>query len=247
MSIAETVAGARLSRRAMLQGAGAVGAGLALGSPALLRSAIAASESVSTIINVAATAEALAVTLLGRAIVSAKQNAYGKPLPPEIVSILEAARAEEQYHYVYLKSAGAMPLTTTFTIPNARFLSDRTRLFSTLVMLESAFIAAYMAAAREFAAMKQPALVKVAYQIGTVEAEHRALANYALGIRPANDVAFERTEFQTVGQAAAALKGLGFIGGHGVSITYPGPGMIDTFLVKNTVPDGPSAACSGKM
>jgi hypothetical protein len=33
--------------------------------------------------------------------------------------------------------------------------------------------------------------------------------------------------FGSVGEAAAALQKLGFIGGSGPAITYPGPGQID--------------------
>ncbi|HEV2124368.1 MAG TPA: ferritin-like domain-containing protein, partial [Chloroflexota bacterium] len=63
-------------------------------------------------------------------------------------------------------------------------------------------------------------------------AEHRAGARFfaiQAGILSGtpNDVAFERALFTSVGQAATALTDLGFIGGTGTQITYPGPGEID--------------------
>jgi hypothetical protein len=160
-----------------------------------------------------------------------------------VIDILEAARATEQFHLEYLLSAGAQPLTQTFTVPDTRILSSYDALFSTIVALDSAFIAAYIAAARRFAELKQPELVKVAFQIAGTEAEHRVLANHALGRRPANDVAFERALFDTVGEAVALLRRLGYVNGSGPSVTYPGPGSIRTEGVIETVPGGPTVRC----
>lgn len=246
----DRIASARISRRRLLKGAGAVGLGVMaaqagiLQHAGLIRSVAADSEGVTDIINIAATAEAMAVTLLGGAIDSAKHGSYNKPIPDAVIAILQAARSEEQYHLSYLQSAGAKPLTETFTVPDTKILTDTTTLFKTIVALETAFIAAYMAAAREFADMKQPSLVKVAYQIGAVEAEHHVLANYALGTRPANDVAFEKAMFATVGDAAKALQQLGFIGGSGPKVTYPGPGTINNSNVSETTPSGPAVDCT---
>ena len=68
--------------------------------------------------------------------------------------------------------------------------------------------------------MKQTNLVRLALQTGGVEAEHRALARLALGEALPSNIAFEKAEFKTVGEAAAALKKLGFIGGTGTPVTY---------------------------
>ena len=239
----------RFSRRNLFRGAGALGLGLAaaqvldFSTAPLMRAAAADSESAQDIINIAATAEQLAVTLLGGAVSQAMAGKYDKPIPDSVIAILQAARAEEQYHLDYLLAAGAKPLTSTFTIPDPKLLTDYDTLFGTIVALEGAFIAAYTAAMAEFAQLGQPELVKVAYQVGAVEAEHRVLANYALGTRPANDLAFEANAFATVGDAAAALQQLGFIGGSGTQVSYPGPGMIVTTGVENTQPGGPSAGC----
>jgi len=243
METSKMMGGACPSRRTLLKGAAAAGIGLTLAQAGLIQQVAAQSDSVAEIVNIAVTAEALAVTLLGGALARARAGRYNRPIPPAVVAILEAARAEEEVHYRFLRAAGARPLTTTFTVPDAGILSDYDTLFTTVVTLEAAFIAAYMAAARAFAALGQPGLVKVAYQIGTVEAEHRVLANYALGIRPANSVAFEPPMFTHVSEAAAALMQLGFIGGTGPAVGYPGPGPIMMRGVTNTTPGGPAAAC----
>jgi hypothetical protein len=68
--------------------------------------------------------------------------------------------------------------------------------------------------------MKQTNLVRLALQTGGVEAEHRALAGLALGEALPHNVAFEKAEFKDVGEAAAALKKLGFIGGTETPVMY---------------------------
>jgi ferritin-like protein len=181
------------------------------------------SESVRDITNIIATAEAMAVTLLGAAIQGAAgyTNADGsKGIAAPFVTVLKAAQSAEQAHYLYLTHAGAKPLTLTFNIPDPKIATDTVTLFKTLEALETAFIATYVAAAREFAAMKNTALVRVALQTGGVEAEHRALARLALGEAVPHNVAFEKAEFKDVGEAAAALKKLGFIGGTGTPLNY---------------------------
>lgn len=251
----------RLSRRKLFQGMGGVAAGLALGSTVslgngnlgkgpllrqvgLLRTVAQEDESVQDVINVAITAEALAVSLLGGAVSAARSGGYGENFPEYLIDILNASRAEEQFHYDYLEAAGAVPLTTTFTIPDPALLTSRTTLFETLVQLETAFVAAYMAGGKRFAELGQTELVKISMQTTLVEAEHRVLANYALGNRPANDFGFYPALFDTLGDAAQALQDLGFIGGDGAQVMYPGPGAIEAGDVMNKTPGGKSVVCT---
>jgi hypothetical protein len=243
MSTLDTVMSARVSRRTLLKGVGAAGVGLTLAQAGMLGSVAAASETVTDIINIAATAEALAITLLGGALDSAAKGGYNKAIPDPVVAILKAARAEEQFHLDYLTGAGAKPLTTSFTVPDPKLLSDYNTLFSTLVTAEGLFIAAYASAAREFAEMNHPELVKVAFQVGCTEAEHRVLANYALGTRPANNVAFEPMVVSTLGDAAATLQKLGFIGGSDTAVMYPGS-AVDKSNVIETTPGGTAVSCT---
>jgi hypothetical protein len=217
-----------------------------LGTQRQLAAALDQSETVSTIINIAATAEALAVSLLGAALANAAgyTNADGSTgLAPSLVTILHAAQAAEQAHYAYLTGAGATPLTTTFHIPNAKIGTDTVTLFQTIEQLEEAFISAYEAAAKEFARLGQPALVKVALQVGAVEGEHRALARLALGDALPHNEAFSAAQFATVGAAATALEQLGFIGGSGPAIHYSDyVGSVSNAGVTNLTPGGVAAA-----
>jgi len=196
-------------------------------------------ETVQEIINIAVTAEAFAVTALGGAIANAEAGILA--LNAEQIQTLKAARAAEQTHYDYLIGAGAVPLTTTFTIPDEAIVTDVPTFLTTLITLEEVFIAAYIAAAQEFAILGEARLAQVALQIGAVEAEHRVgVRFYAIeaGILSGtpNDVAFEKALFSSVGEAATALMDLGFIGGSGTEITYPGPGEIDYTGVTNLQP-----------
>lgn len=215
----------QVSRARMLAGVGAAGAALAVG-PGLV-SAQSATETVQDIINIADTAEHLAVTLLTAAVGNASQlglTANGGLL----LSVVQAALAEEQYHADFLESAGAKTLTDTFTLPDPKIATDFTTFFTTVASLETAFVAAYLRASTEFSQMKNRQLAQVAMEIGGVEAEHRALARAALALNgttaddPPNNKAFESDLFAKVADAATALQQLGFIGGTGSQLTYPG-------------------------
>ncbi|MGI8554610.1 MAG: ferritin-like domain-containing protein [Dehalococcoidia bacterium] len=198
-----------------------------------------ACESAQEIINVLATAEACAVTLLGGALENA---ANGKlALNDEQQQALKAARAQEQAHYVFLTAAGAKPLTTTFTLPDPKIVTDAGTFLKTLIALEESFVAAYLAASQVFAVLGEAKWVQHSLAIGAVEAEHRVAVRFfaieagMLDGLP-NDIAFEKAKFVSVGAAAAELKELGFIGGSGAQISYPGPGSIDNTGVKHLTP-----------
>lgn len=212
----------RVSRSQMLKIGGAGLAAAAL--PGVAHAQTTTTESVQTIINIADTAERLAVTLLTAAV----NNASQLGLSGLLLAFVQAALAEEQYHADYLEAAGAKALTNTFTVPDPKILTDQKTFFHTAEAAETLFIGAYMAAVREFTDLGQPGLAKVAYQIGTVEAEHRAhvragmvLTGDSSGLPP-NNKAFETDVVKTVGDAATALTSLGFIGGSGTAVTYPG-------------------------
>lgn len=204
-----------------------------------LRLQAAACETVQEIINIAATAEAFAVTALGGVLASAEEG--NLELTEDAVGTLRAARAAEQAHYDFLLESGAEPLTLTFTIPDEAILTDVSTFLTTLVSLEELFIAAYIAAAQIFAIRGESRLAQIALQVGAVEAEHRAGARFfaieagVLSGTP-NDVAFEKALFTSVGEAATALEELGIIGGSGTEVTYPGPGEIDFSGVGNQRP-----------
>lgn len=233
------------SRRSFLTGAALAGAGLGLGALTGANSAFGKTtggdpcESVQEIINIAATAEALAVTLLGEALQNA---ASGKlALNDEQQQALRAARAQEQEHYAHLTRLGAKASTTTFTLSDPKIVTDVPTFLKTLIALEEDSIALYLAAAQEFAILGHPERSELALAITSVEAAHRMAArSFAIdaGVITGlpNDVAFQQAKFSSVGQATAALREMGFIGGEGTGLTYPGPGAIDYSGMKDLTP-----------
>lgn len=261
MNHVEKAMKARVSRRTLFKTAGALGAGAVLAQTgfapigrgirpsnltagSLFRSAAAETESIQDILNITVTTEAFGVTFLGAAIESARNGGFTEPMPEFIIQILEAARAQEQFHLEFFQSLGGMMLTDTFHLPDPALLTDQQLFFTTLEQQETREIAAQIAAFNTFTEMRRPDLVKVSFQYAAEEAEHRLLANYARGVRPANDRAFEPKLYETVAEFLQDLRELGVIEGTGPSLTYPGPGTIDPTNVTNRTPDGPAVMCA---
>jgi hypothetical protein len=201
-------------------------------------------ETIQNILDVTVTVEAFGVTFLGAGIESAQQGNFDPPIPDNVLAIVIAARAQEQFHLDFFQSLGGQMLVDTFTIPDPALLTDPNAFFSAVAQEETREIAAQIAAFNTFTAMDRPDLVKVSFQYAAQEAEHRLLANYASGARPANDRAFEPALYSTTSEILDDLREIGFIGGDGPAFTYPGPGTIDASNVTNTEPDGPEVACS---
>ncbi len=194
------------SRRNFLKVALATGAGAALASKALnVTPAHAATDDPPTIINVALVAEQLAVTFQTNALL----NATTIGLKPDEVTTIEAVLATEALHIRYLQAYGAVPAYgtqgfTQFSFPAGTF-SSRKGYANTAIFLETAFVTAYMAAVRDFAGDARADLASLAYQIGAVEAEHRALSRVVGGYAPYADLAFELNLIPNVATAATVL------------------------------------------
>lgn len=135
-------------------------------------------ETIPTILNIAQTMEHLATTIVNAGVTNAaKMNISGMTL-----QALQAALAEEVFHVEFLASMGAVPMTTTFTLPDPAALTNATVYFRMLELLETVCTAAYLTANREFAELGQPLLAKFAMQAGVVEGEHRVAARTALAL-----------------------------------------------------------------
>ena len=246
----------RSSRRSMLKGV-AVGtagvaaiAGLAVGGFVLEEhnktgSAHAASsddssyndnnDSIQTILNVAITAEHLAVTFYTNALKHANRLGFNDTARMDI----KAALIEEQIHLNFLAKNGARPLTRTFSFPDGNdtfHMMDR--FIRTQQWLETLFVAAYIVAGKEFAMLKRPDLVQVAGQIGTVEAEHRAVGRAIGGLNPANNHAFSPIVLQRVGDAPMILKNRGFLNPQdGNSYDYTQADLNDADVIDRSASD----------
>lgn len=244
MSIFDPITRPQISRRSLFKGAGALAAGLTLAQAAFLKTAAAQSESIQDVLNITATVEAFGVTFLGVGIDNAKKGLFNKPWPANVLAVVEAARAQERFHYDFFTSAGGRPLVTTFTLPDIKAVTDFDTFFGAIVDQEAAEVAAQIAAIRVFTEQKRPDLVKIAFQYGAEEAEHRVLANYTRGARPANNIAFAAAPFTNVGEVLASMRQRGIIDGPVPGATFPGPGSIDPTNVIERTPGGVAVACT---
>ncbi len=200
------------ARTAKLAGATVLGgAGIGLLQPLAARAARAGtmpSDTLQSIINIAATAECLAVTFYYHSLA-------GERLPNVNDSAnrnyFQAAMVQEYVHLQILESLGAKPLTKKFYFPTHMF-AEESVFFPTASTLENYFISAYLAAAMEFSGAvvsgittANPVAIGLAVQIAGIECEHRALLNVAASVTPPNNVLIETALLTTVGGALAPL------------------------------------------
>jgi hypothetical protein len=216
-TIDETDAGS--SRRGFLKVIALAGASIAgaemFGKTAFAQSATTtAADTVQDILNIAATAEALAVAFYSSAIAAGP----ALKISDDDLNYLQAALVQEQIHENFLVANGAKPLTTTFSFPNgATTFSDIGTLVSTLEALETAFVSAYNAAVYEFAQMGQHDLARVVGMIGSVEAQHYALIRDIGGdfdianSSPPNNWGFAPQVVSSVGNAVTVLTSSKFL------------------------------------
>lgn len=174
------------------------------------------------VLSIAATAEFLAVTfyytaLQSQATLPTVNNTANR-------NYFQAAVTQEYIHEETLVSLGGAPLATQFYFPETMFTKER-QFFKTSQLLETFFISAYIAAAREFSGMisseikvAKPKAIGLAVQIAGVECEHRALLRVAANENPPNDLPFERDVVACVEDAVTALTPF-LQGGTGFSTT----------------------------
>ena len=212
------------ARTAKLAGATALGAaGVNLLQPMAARAATAtaSSDTVQDILNIACTAEALAITFYHKAL----QNTAQLPNVNSAAnrSYFQAALVQESEHFMFLHANGGHTLASQFYFP-ADMFNKESVFFPTASTLEDYFISAYIAAALDFSGAyssgittASPTLIGVAVQIAGVESEHRALLNVAANINPPNNRIIESALLQSVSDAVAPLTpflqgGSGFVG-----------------------------------
>jgi len=178
----------------------------------------ATKAAIQNILNIAITAEELAVVFYTNVLKNSNHLGFSNAGFLDI----EAALLEEQIHQAFLAKQGAKALTNTFSFPfgNATF-TNFNHFITVQQKLEALFVAAYLAAGKQFAQLGRPDLVQIAAQIGGVEAEHRVLGRALAAMRPVNNRAFETALVKTVADAATVLKNGGFL--------TPKPGNTFTF------------------
>lgn len=219
-----------LTRRGFLRSTAAASGGIAAASFASMfgiNNAFAAHDrmdDVQTILNLAATAETLAVTHYYSAL-----TARSFELHEEDILYLKFALHAEQQHLDFLNANGGRALTDAFFVP-ANLLSDPAVFVNITSTAETAFIGAYLAATRRFAELDNPRLAATAAQVACVEAQHLAIARDIGGLVP-NNISLAAPIYYNVSDAvptlAPFLRGSeGFVG----PVRYPGKDRIDQAL-----------------
>jgi hypothetical protein len=183
-------------------------------------SAAEGGDDVQTILNLAATAETLAVTHYYSIIMSRTFD-----LADDEVVYLKFALDQEQAHLEFLNANGAKSLTSNFYVP-AALLSDKAVFVQVTDTAETAFVGAYLAATRRFADLGNSRLAATAAQVACVESQHLALARDIGGLVP-NEATLALPVFFNVSNAVPVLApflngGSGFIG----PVAYPGKAKV---------------------
>jgi hypothetical protein len=229
-------AGPAFSRRTAIRGLALGAAGFTIAQRAELRAMAKRDERLQDILNISATAERFGVTFLGEGLAANAAGLFDVAWPDTVVAVVTAARAQEAFHLQAFEDAGGEALYDTFTVP-PETLTTFSAFFTALVEQETRETGAQIAAMHTFADKGRVDLATVSFQYAAEEAEHRLLANYTLGNRPANDRAFADRPYDTVADFLQDLEDAGIIEGEGTEISYPGPGDIDATNVTETEPE----------
>ncbi|HTZ70879.1 MAG TPA: ferritin-like domain-containing protein [Acetobacteraceae bacterium] len=220
------------TRTASIAGATALGAaGAGLLQPIAARAATMPkrstnSDTLQEVIDIAATAEALASTFYYHALEAGSKLPHVNSSANQ--NYFQAAVTQEYEHLRYLQKLGATPATTEFYFPDGMF-NDETVFFPTALSLEEYFIAAYLAASLDFSGavssgitQANPYALGFAVQVLGVECEHRALLGVAANNTPPNDRIVEAALLKSVAASLVPLKPF-LSGGSGFSGPYKLP------------------------
>jgi len=194
-----------LSRRDLLKrGAVAGGASLVSFSGLFgLRGALARGndegDDVQTILNLAATAETLACTLYYAVLTTGEI-----PFTEVDVFYLTGALDAELQHLEFLNANGGAALAEEFYFPPDTF-TDLSVFVPVTEALETAFVAAYLAATRRAAELGNPLLAMTAAQVGAIEAQHLALIRVMGELQPANNISLAEAKLFNVSDAVPLL------------------------------------------
>jgi rubrerythrin len=186
------------------------------------RAAMPSADTVQDILNIACTAESLAITFYYHALI------HTAILPdvnsPANRNYFQAALTQEAEHLYYLESLGGKTLANQFYFPAGMF-TNQSVFFPTSMLLEEYFISAYIAAALDFSGAyssnitaASPVLIGTAVQICGVECEHRALLRVAANLNPPNNVVAESALVPNVLSAVGPLTSF-LSGGSGFDTT----------------------------
>lgn len=192
------------TRRSFLRGAVGVGGGI--GAASFVRAfgvggaqaAEVTENDIATIVNLAATAEALAVTFYYTMLTQATFH-----VGEDATEYLKLAMDAEMHHLQILQALGGRSSAQQFYMPQ-RMHSDASVFVDTGLRAETVFAGAYLAATHRFAMLGQPQLAATAAQHGASEAQHLTLIRHLAGMVP-NDLTLPAPLFAHETDAAPAL------------------------------------------
>ncbi|WP_339097360.1 ferritin-like domain-containing protein [Deinococcus sp. VB343] len=170
------------SRRVFLRGLAGTAAAASFGEAFGLGGAGAPAPGRATsVLDLAATAEAVSVTLyaqvLGRASFFMNDRTRRD---------LRGVLAAEDHHLALLRSLGGRPLASSFSLP-ARVLTDAGVFADAALHLEDVSTSAYLGATHQLAAAGQPELAATMAQFAASEAQHLTLLSQLSGYGPFRD------------------------------------------------------------
>jgi len=189
------------TRRGFLKKSVAVGGGIAAASfihAFGLGNVTTIDDDMATIVNLAATAETVAVTFYYAAITRATFL-----IGDEDMETLKRVMDAEMHHLQMLRSFGGVALTQQFYMPD-RVLTDASVFVATALKAETVFAGAYLAATHQFAVLGQPKLAATAAQHGASEAQHLTQIGHIAGLR-ASDLSLPAPLFYQMSDAMPAL------------------------------------------
>lgn len=193
----------QLSRRSLLKGSALLTGGVAASFSTLFGYSRVfgqgEGDDVATILNLAATAETLAVTHYHAVLTAGSIN-----FDESEIAYLRAALESEIQHLEFLNANGGVSLASEFYVPENVFTSRETFAAVTEVA-ETAFIGAYLAAVRRAAELGNPLLAVTAAQVAGVEAQHLAFIREIGNMLP-NNISLLKTPFYNTSDAVPTLQ-----------------------------------------
>lgn len=160
-----------------------------------------AGDDAALILNLAATAETLAVTHYYNVLTDSTIE-----LTPAERTYLKSAVDAELQHLVFLNANGGKTLATEFYFPKNVY-TDRQQFSEITEQAESVFVAAYLSAVRRITELGNPLLAATAAQIAAVEQVHLALIRQ-IGGRLPNHVSLGQALLFNTSDAVPTLQPL---------------------------------------
>jgi hypothetical protein len=229
----------RSSRRSLLKGAVAGGAGLA-GVSGIVGAGIYLSEnghksnaahaagyqyngeSIQSILNSIATAKAAGVAFYTNAMKNANMLGWGQDMQNHVNAIL----VEEQIHVLFLELQGAKVQTKKFSFPYGwNTVQNPNKFLSTQQWLEQLLMSAHLVAIKEFGQMGRGDLAQMMGQMYGVDCEHRAWGRMWGGMMPMTNLVFEQITIVEVVEVITVLKKNGFMAPTNNNVFWYQPNM----------------------